>query len=199
MPLSLRAKSDKLRPDIIAGLLKQSATQALGLEPTENEVTTALTSMANAKAVGSDELRVKLLKLRLNHDLTVFGEFHRVIKLVWHQRRVSQGWRDAMTKVQQGLSQDRCDETQRLLRGEGAVRVLPALLDDAHDVHGAEPVRVGKESVRTAVPVFYRPAKGLQRCRPHTRLAGASPLRSTAANDRLYPLISRWHESLRAE
>ena len=50
--------------------------------------------MANAKAVGPDELPVELLKLGINHDPTVLREFHRVIKRVWHQRKVPQRWRE---------------------------------------------------------------------------------------------------------
>ena len=46
--------------------------------------------MANAKAVGPDELPVEFLKLGLNHVLIVLREFHRAIKLVWHQREVPQ-------------------------------------------------------------------------------------------------------------
>ena len=49
--------------------------------------------------MGPDKLPVELLKLGINHVSTVLGEFHRVIKLVWHQRKVSQRWRDAMIKV----------------------------------------------------------------------------------------------------
>ena len=56
-------------------------------------------SMANTKAVGPDELPVELLKLGINHDPTVLREFHRVIKLVWHQWKVTQRWRDAVIKV----------------------------------------------------------------------------------------------------
>ena len=55
--------------------------------------------MANAKAVGLDKLPVELLKLGINHDPTVLQEFHRVIKLVWHQEEVPQRWRDAVIKV----------------------------------------------------------------------------------------------------
>ena len=55
--------------------------------------------MANAKAVGPDELPVELLKLGINHDPSVLREFHRVIKLVWHQREVPQRWRDVVIKV----------------------------------------------------------------------------------------------------
>ena len=55
--------------------------------------------MANAKAVGPDELRVELLKLGINHNPTVLREFHRMIKRVCHQREVPQRWRDAVIKV----------------------------------------------------------------------------------------------------
>ena len=88
----LNSKSDKLRLDIIEELPQWPVTHALGVEPTENELIGALKSMANAKAVGPDELLVKLLKLGINHDPTV-------LKLVWHQREVPQRWRDAVVKV----------------------------------------------------------------------------------------------------
>ena len=89
----LNSKSDKLRLDVIEELLQWPITHALGVEPTEIE------SMANAKAVGPDELPVELLKLGINHDPTVLWEFHRMIKRVWHQREVPQRWRDAVIKV----------------------------------------------------------------------------------------------------
>ena len=76
-----------------------SITHDLGVEPTESESIVALRSMANAKAVGPDELPVELLKLGINHDSTVLQAFHRVIKLVWLQRKVQQRWRDAVIKV----------------------------------------------------------------------------------------------------
>ena len=95
----LNAKSDKLRLDIIEELPQWPITHALGVEPTENELIGALRSMANAMAVGPDELPVEFLKLGINHDPTVLREFHRVIKLVRHQREVPQRWRDATIKV----------------------------------------------------------------------------------------------------
>ena len=95
----LNLKSDKLRLDIIDELPQWPITDALGVESTENELIGALRSMANAKAVGPDELPVELLKLGINHDPTVPREFHRVIKRVWHQREVPQRWQDAVIKV----------------------------------------------------------------------------------------------------
>ena len=95
----LNSKFDKLRLDVIEELPQWPITHALGVEPTEIELMGALRSMANAKAVGPDELPVELLKLGINHDPTVLREFHRMIKRVWHQREVPQRWRDAVIKV----------------------------------------------------------------------------------------------------
>ena len=95
----LNSKSDKLRLDIIGELSQWPITLTLGVEPTENELIEALRSMANAKVVGPDELPVELLKLGINHDSTVLREFHRMIKRVWHQRKVPQRWRDAVMKI----------------------------------------------------------------------------------------------------
>ena len=93
----LNSKSDKLRLDLVEELPQWR--HDLGVEPTESELIGALRSIANANAVGPDELPVGLLKLGINHDLTVLREFHRVIKLVWHEREVPQRWRDAVIKV----------------------------------------------------------------------------------------------------
>ena len=57
----LNSKSDKLRLDVIEELPQWPITHALGVEPTEIELIGALRSMANAKAVGPDELPVELL------------------------------------------------------------------------------------------------------------------------------------------
>ena len=71
--------------------------------------------------------------------------------------------------------------------------------DDGYDVRGSKATRVGKESARTNVPVFHRPAEGTRLSRPHTSLAGARSLRNTAAYDRGDPPIPRWDESMRAK
>ena len=94
----LNSKSDKLKLDIIEELPQWPITHALGVEPTENELI-GLRSMANAKAVGPDELPVELLKLGINKYPTVLRVFHGVIKRVWHQREVPQRWRDTVIKV----------------------------------------------------------------------------------------------------
>ena len=62
-------------------------THAIGADPTKNELTAAMTYMANAKAVWPDELAVGFLTLGVNQDPTVLRDFLRVIILLMHQRR----------------------------------------------------------------------------------------------------------------
>ena len=97
--VSLNAKSYKLRPDIISGLPQWPVTRALMVERAENELTAALRSMSTDKAVGPNELLVDLLKLGLDLDPTMLREFHRVIKLVWHQWKAPQRWRNVAINV----------------------------------------------------------------------------------------------------
>ena len=101
------AKSDKLRLDTIEGLLQWPVTNALRFESTENKGIALLRSIPDAKAVRPDERPVVFLKVRLNHDPTVLREFRLVIKLVWHQRKLSQQWRDALIKVLHNKKKDR--------------------------------------------------------------------------------------------
>ena len=78
---------------------QQPTVHALGDEPTVEEVTAALRSMGNSKAVGPDELPVKHFKLGLHHDPTVLREFHQVTIRVWRGVKVPQRLRDAVIKV----------------------------------------------------------------------------------------------------
>ena len=61
----LNSKSDMLDPDIPKRLPRQPVASALGIEPTEEEIATAMKAMANEKAVGPDSFPVELLKLGL--------------------------------------------------------------------------------------------------------------------------------------
>ena len=52
----LNSNFDMLDPDIPKRLQQHSVASALGIEPTEEEITTAVKAMENAKAVGPDGL-----------------------------------------------------------------------------------------------------------------------------------------------
>ena len=70
-----------LDPDIPKRLPQQPLASALGIEPTEEEIATAMKAMANNKAVRPDGLPAELLKLGLQQDQTILLEFHRLTTL----------------------------------------------------------------------------------------------------------------------
>ena len=99
LPFVLNSKSDMLDPDIPKRLPQQAVASALGIEPTEEEIATAMKVMVNEKAVGPDELPTELLKLGLQQDRTILLEFHRLTTLIWREGKVPQQWKDAVNTV----------------------------------------------------------------------------------------------------
>ena len=78
----LNSKYDMLNPDIPKKLPRHPVASALGIEPTEEEIATAMKTMENAKAVGPDGLPAELLKLGLQQDRTILVELHRITILI---------------------------------------------------------------------------------------------------------------------
>ena len=95
----LNAKSDMLDPDIPKRLPQHPGASALGIEPTEEEITTAIKAMSNVKAVGPDGLPAELLKLGVQQDRTILLELHRPTTLIWCEGKVPQQWKDAVVTV----------------------------------------------------------------------------------------------------
>ena len=118
----LNGVSDKRDHSIIAGIPLHPIAHVIEVEPTEEEVASALRSMANAKAVGPDELPVELLKLGLHHDATVLREFHRVITRVRRDGHVS-------TKVIVHELRSIASNEQAPTGNMRAVFALPELID----------------------------------------------------------------------
>ena len=92
----LNAKSDMLGPDTPKRMPQHSVVSALGIEPTEEEISTAMKAVANAKAVGPDGLPAELLKLGLRQDRTILLKLHRLTTLIWREGKVPQQWKDAV-------------------------------------------------------------------------------------------------------
>ena len=95
----LNSKSDILDPDIPKRLPQQPVASALGIEPTEEDIASAMKAMANEKAVGPDGLPAELLKLGLQQDWTILLEFHRLTTLIWREGKVPQQWKDVDVTV----------------------------------------------------------------------------------------------------
>ena len=77
-----------LDPDIPKRLPQHSVASALGIEPAEEEIATAMKAMTNAKAVGPDGFPAELLKLGLQQDRTILLELHRLTTLIWRKGKV---------------------------------------------------------------------------------------------------------------
>ena len=86
----LSSKSDMLDAAIPKRLPQHPVASALGIEPTEEEIATAMKAMANAKAVGPDGLPAELLKLELQQDRIILRELHRLTIVIWRQGKVPQ-------------------------------------------------------------------------------------------------------------
>ena len=95
----LNSESDMLDADITKRLPQHPVASALGIEPTEEEIATAMKAMANAKAVGPDSLPAELLKLGFQQHRTILRELHRLIILIWRQGKVPQQWKYAVITV----------------------------------------------------------------------------------------------------
>ena len=95
----LNSKSDMLDPDIPKRLPQQPVASALGIEPTEEEIATAMKAMAKEKVVGPDGVLVEMLKLRLEQDRSILLEFYRLTILIWREGKVPQQWKDAVITV----------------------------------------------------------------------------------------------------
>ena len=93
------SKSDMLDADIPKSLPQHPVASALGIEPTGEEIATAMKAMADAKAVEPDGLPAELLKLGLQQDRTILRELHRLTILIWHQGKFPQQWKDAVITV----------------------------------------------------------------------------------------------------
>ena len=125
----LTSKSDMLDPDIPKRLPQQPVASALGIEPTEEEIATAMKSMANEKAVGPDGLPAELLKLGLQQDRTILLEFHRLTTLIWREGKVPQQWKDAViTVLHKKGDKTECGNYRGISLGSHAGKVLLKVL-----------------------------------------------------------------------
>ena len=88
-----------LDPDIQKRLPQHPVASALAIEPTEEEISTAMKAMENAKAVGPGGLPAELLKLGLQQGRTILLELHRVTTLIWREGKVPQQWKDVVITI----------------------------------------------------------------------------------------------------
>ena len=71
----------------------------LGVQPTIQELTAAIRSLANRKAVGPDGVSVELFKITLNGDPALRRRMIDIVVRIWRGGEVPQQWKDAIIMV----------------------------------------------------------------------------------------------------
>ena len=86
----LNAKSPRLDPNIAEGLDEWSENMPLGVQPTMQELTNAIRSLANGKTVGSDGVSVELFKITLKGDPALCLRLFDIVVRIWGGGEVPQ-------------------------------------------------------------------------------------------------------------
>ena len=92
----LNAKSPRLEPNIAEGLDQWPENMPLGVQPTMQELTNAIRSLANGKAVGPDGASVELFKITLNGDPALRRRLLDIVVRIWGGGEVLQQWKGAI-------------------------------------------------------------------------------------------------------
>ena len=95
----LNVKSPRLDPNIAEGLDQLPENMPLEVQPTMQELTDAIRSLANGKAVGPDGVSVELFKITLNDDPALRRRLLDIVVRIWRRGEVPQQWKDAIIVV----------------------------------------------------------------------------------------------------
>ena len=79
----LNAKSPRLDPNSAEGLHQWPENMPLGVQPTMQELTDAISSLVNGKVVGPDGVFIELLKITLNGDPALRRGLLDIVVRVW--------------------------------------------------------------------------------------------------------------------
>ena len=95
----LNAKSPRLYLSIAEGLDQWLKNMPLGVQPTMQELTDAIPSLANGNAVGSGGVFVELFKITLNGDPALRRRLLDIVVCIWRGGQVPQQWKYAIITI----------------------------------------------------------------------------------------------------
>ena len=95
----INANAPRLDPNIAEGLDQWPENTPLGVQPTMQELTDAIRSLANGKAVGPDGVSVELFKITLNGDPALRRRLLDVVVRIWRGGEVPQQWKEVISMV----------------------------------------------------------------------------------------------------
>ena len=132
----LNAKSQRLDPNIVKDPDQWPENIPLGVQLTMQELTDAIRSLANGKAVGPDGLSVELFKITLNGDPALRRRLLDIVVRIWRGVEVPQQWKGAIIMVfHKKKGSDRVRQLQGHLAGS-------ARRQDTAEDHYSPPQRV---------------------------------------------------------
>ena len=132
----LNAESPRLDPNIAKGLDQWPENMPLGVQPTMQELTDAICSLANEKAVGPDGVSIELFKITLNGDSALRRRLLDIVVRIW---RGGRGAAAAEICHHHGTSQKEGSDRVRQLQGHLAGS---ARRQDTFEDHRSPPQRV---------------------------------------------------------
>ena len=125
----LNAKSPRLDPNIVEGLDQWPKSMPLGVQPTVQELKDAIRSLANGKAVGSDEVSVELFKITLNGNPALRWRLFDIVVRIWSGGEVPQQWKDASIMVlHKKKDRTECGNYRGILLVAHAGKILPKFI-----------------------------------------------------------------------
>ena len=126
----LNAKSPRLDPNIAEGLDQWSENMPLGIQPTMQELTDAIHSLASGKAVGLDGVSVELFKITLNGDPALRRRLLDIVVRIWRGGPVPQQWKYALIMVlHQKKDQTECGNYRGISLVAHAGKILLKIID----------------------------------------------------------------------
>ena len=104
----LNVKLPRLDPNIAKGLSQWLENVPLGVQLTMLELTDAIRSFANGKAVGADGISVELFKITLNGDPALCRRLLDIVVRIWRGSEVPQQWKDAIMVLHKKKDRTEC-------------------------------------------------------------------------------------------
>ena len=95
----LNDKSPRLDRNIAESLDQWSENMPLGVQPTTQELTGAIRSLTNGKAVEPDGISIELFKITLNGDPPLRRRLLDIVICIWRGGKVPQQWKGVIIMV----------------------------------------------------------------------------------------------------
>ena len=216
----LNAKSPRL------DLNQWPENMPLGVQPTMQELTNAIRSLANGKAVEPDGVSVELFKITLIGDPALGQRLLDIVVRIWRGGEVPQQWKSAIIMVlHERKDRTECGNYRGISlvvhAGKILLKIIARRLSEycervgilPEEQSGSRPNRSTtdmmfvirplqelerKKQIHSVVCMLYRPYQSVRLRRPNPPLGSTRPFWRATEYDLGHSSILRWYASTRA-